>query len=216
MSNIGVIVVDDQPIVRSGLIMAINEEPGMEVVGEAKDGNEAVEKAREHSPDLVLIDVELPDMSGMDTIRQILMGNPDVRILVFSAFNNEEFIIKAFDAGAMGYVLKGSGLEEILESIRKVHSGEEVISPGIAKTMVQGALKRMRSGPGPSDMLSERELEVIGMTSNGSTVPEVSEKLELSPNTVRTYQQRAMRKLDLHSQSELFKYAVRHKIIEVD
>ena len=216
MDKIRVLVVDDQPVVRSGLIMAINQEPDLEVVGEAEYGYEAIDKSLEHIPDLVLMDVELPDMSGIEATSQILASNPRVRVLVFSAYNDEDLVLRAIDAGAMGYILKGSRLEEILESIRKVHSGEEVIGSSIANTLVHGALNRSRAGPRPEEVLSKRELEILRLTTNGSSVPKISEKLELSLNTVRTYHQRAMRKLDLHSRNELFRYAIRHKLIDVD
>ncbi len=215
MNNIRVLVVDDQPIVRRGLIFAINQEPGMEVIVEAEGSSEAVEMALENSPDVVLMDLELPDMSGTVAIRRILANRPDVRVLVLSAYNDDELVFQAIAAGATGYVLKGSSLEEILESIRTVHSGEEVISPGIAKTLVQGALNRSKAGLGPDELLSNREQEVIVLIANGSTVQEVSEELGLSPNTIKTYHQRIMGKLDLHSRNELFKYAVRNKLIDV-
>ena len=185
MDKIRVLVVDDQPVVRSGLIMAINQEPDLEVVGEAEYGYEAIEKSQEHIPDLVLMDMELPDMSGIEATRQILASNPRVRVLVFSAYNDEGLVLRAIDAGAMGYILKGSRLEEILESIRKVHSGEEIISSGIANTFVHSALNRSRAGPGPDALLSRRELEVMKLISDGFNLPDIAEKLGLRTSTVR-------------------------------
>lgn len=216
MADIRVLVVDDHPVVRIGLIMSINQESGLEVIGEAEGSNEAIEKALKYSPDVVVMDLELSDESGIDAIRGILEDKPDTGILVLSAHNDGELVIQAFDAGAIGYILKGLMMEEIFDSIRKVHSKEEVIGPGIANTMVRSALNRSRAGPGPEDLLSKRELEVLRLTTNGASVPKISEKLELSLNTVRTYHQRAMRKLDLHSQNELFKYAMRNNLIDVD
>lgn len=216
MNNIRVLVVDDQPIVRRGLIFAINQEPGMEVIGEAEGSNEAVEKASEYSPDVVLMDLKLPDMSGIVAIERILVKRPDARVLVFSAYNEDELVFQAIEAGATGYILKGSRLEEIFESIRAVHSGEEVIGPAVAKSLVNGALTRGRAGLGPDDLLSKRELEVLRLTSDGCTLQDIAEKLGLRPSTVKTYNQRIMGKLDLHSKNELFKYAVRNNLVEVE
>ncbi len=216
MNDIRVLVVDDQPVVRRGLVAAINQEPGMDVIGEAEGSNEAVDKALAYSPDVVLMDLELPDMTGTVAIGRILENRPDVHVLVFSAYNDDELVFRAIDAGATGYILKGSSLDEVLEAIRAVHSGKEVISPAIAKTLVQGALSRSKAGPGPDELLSNREQEVLRLIADGSTVQEVGERLGLSPNTIKTYHQRIMGKLDLHSKNELFKYAVRNKLIDVE
>ena len=216
MNNIRILIVDDQPVVRNGLVIAINQEPGMEVIGEAESSNEAVEKTLEYSPDVVLMDLKLPDMSGTVAIRRILMDRPDVRVLVFSVHNDNELVIQAIDAGATGYILKSSSLEEVFKSIRTVNSGEEVIGPAVAKSLVNGALTRGRASPGPDDLLSKRELEVLKLLSDGFTLQDIAEKLGLSPNTIKTYNQRIMGKLDLHSKNELFKYAVRNKLIEVE
>ena len=216
MNDIRILIVDDEPVVRSGLVNAISQEPGMEVIGEAKCSSEAVEKASEYSPDMVLMDLKLPDMPGVVAIRRILENRPDVRILVFSAYNDDELVFQAIEAGAIGYILKGAGLEEVMESIRAVHSGEWVIGPAVAKSLVKGALSRGRASPGPDDLLSKRELEVLKLLSDGFTLQDIAEKLGLSPNTIKTYNQRIMGKLDLHSKNELFKYAVRNKLIEVE
>ena len=188
----------------------------MEVIGEAESSNEAVEKTLEYSPDVVLMDLKLPDMSGTVAIRRILMDRPDVRVLVFSVHNDNELVIQAIDAGATGYILKSSSVEEVFESIRAVNSGEQVIGPAVAKSVVNGALTRGRAGPGPDELLSKRELEVLKLTCDGFTFQEAGEKLGLRPNTVKTYYQRSMGKLDLHSKNELFKYAVRNKLVNVD
>ena len=216
MNDIRILIVDDEPVVRNGLVYAINQQPGMKVVGEAKSSSEAVEKATEYLPDIVIMDLELPDTSGAVAISQILENRPDVRVLVLSAYNDDELVFQTIAAGAMGYVLKGSSMEEIVESIRAVQAGREVISPGIARTLVRGAFNRSRADPGPDEVLSKRELEVLKLTSDGSTLQEVGEMLGLSHNTIKTYYQRIMGKLDLHSKNELFKYAVRNKLIEVD
>ena len=216
MNDIRILIVDDEPVVRNGLVAAINQEAGMEVISEAKCSSEAIRKATEYSPDIVIMDLELSDTSGSVAISRILENRTDVRVLVLSAHNDDELVFQSIAAGAMGYVLKGSSMEEILESIRAVHAGREVISPGIAKTLVRGAIKRTRAGPGPDEVLSKRELEVLKLTSDGFTLQEAGEKLGLSRHTIRTYYQRIMRKLDLHSKNELFKYAVRNKLIEVE
>ena len=215
MTDIGVLIVDDQPVVRWGLNTAINQEPGMKVVGNAESGCEAVKRAHELLPDVVVMDVEMRGMSGITASRQILEIDPGIRVLAFSAHTVDELVFETIDAGVIGYILKSSSLAEVLESIRAVHSGNEVIGPAVAKSLINGALTRGRAGPGPEDLLSRRELEVMKLISDGFNLPDIAEKLGLRPSTVKTYNQRIMGKLDVHTRNELFKYAVRNKLVEV-
>ena len=216
MADIGVLIVDDQPVVRWGLNTAINQEPRMKVVGNAESGCEAVKRAHELLPDVVVMDVEMRGMSGITASRQILEIDPGIRVLAFSAHTDDELVFEAIDAGVIGYILKSSSLAEVLESIRAVHSGNEVIGPAVAKSLINGALTRGRAGPGPDDLLSRREMEVMKLISDGFNLPDIAEKLGLRPSTVKTYNQRIMGKLNLHTRNELFKYAVRNKLVEVD
>lgn len=223
MSAIRVLIADDQPVIRWGLGIAISQEPGMEVVGDAESGDEAVDKALELLPDVVVMEVEMQrmsstvvTMSGVVATRKILEKNPNIRVLAFSAHNDDELVFQAIDAGATGYILKSSTMAEVLESIRAVHSGEEVIGPAVAKALVSGALNRGRAAPGPDELLSKRELQVIRLISDGLTLQEIGEKLELSPHTIKTYNQRIMSKLKIHTKNELFKYAVRNNLVEVE
>ena len=188
----------------------------MKVVGNAESGCEAVEKARELLPDVVVMDVEMQGMSGITASRQILEIDPGIRVLAFSAHTDDELVFETIDAGVIGYILKSSSLAEVLESIRAVHSGNEVIGPAVAKSLINGALTRGRAGPGPEDLLSRRELEVMKLISDGFNLPDIAEKLGLRPSTVKTYNQRIMGKLDVHTRNGLFKYAVRNKLVEVD
>jgi len=216
VSDIGVLIVDDQPVVRWGLNTAINQEPGMKVVGNAESGCEAVKKAHELLSDVVVMDVEMRGMSGITASRQILEIDPGIRVLAFSAHTDDELVFETIDAGVIGYILKSSSLAEVLESIRAVHSGNEVIGPAVAKSLINGALTRGRAGPGPDDLLSRRELEVMKLISDGFNLPDIAEKLGLRHNTVKTYNQRIMGKLDVHTRNDLFKYAVRNKLVEID
>ena len=216
MADIGVLIVDDQPVVRWGLNTEINQENGMKVVGKAESGCEAVKRAHELLPDVVVMDVEMRGMSGVTASRQILEIDPGIRVLAFSAHTDDELVFETIDAGVIGYILKSSSLAEVLESIRAVHSGNEVIGPAVAKSLINGALTRGRAGPGPDDLLSRRELEVMKLISDGFNLPDIAEKLGLRPSTVKTYNQRIMGKLDVHTRNELFKYAVRNKLVEVD
>lgn len=146
MNDIRVLIVDNQPVVRWGLAMAINREPGMEVVGDAEGNCESVKKALELLPDVVVMDVAMQAMSGIAATKQILEFDPDIRVLAFSAHNEDELVFQAIDAGAIGFILKSSSLAEVLESIRTVHSGKEVIGSAVAKALVNGALIRGRAG----------------------------------------------------------------------
>ena len=217
MSDIRVLIVDDQPVVRWGLDTAINQEPGMKVVGNAESGCEAVKRAHDLLPDVVVMDIELQGISGITASRQILENDPGIRVMAFSAHtDDDDLVFQAIDAGVIGYILKSSSLAEVLESIRAVHSGKEVIGSAVAKSLVNGALTRGRASPGPEDLLSRRELEVMKLISDGFNLPDIAEKLGLKSSTVKTYNQRIMGKLDVHTRNDLFKYAVRNKLVEID
>ncbi len=214
MNDIRILIVDDEPVVRSGLVNAFFEEPGMKVVGEAEDSSGAVAMALEFSPDVVLMDLMHRDAPGILAIKRILENDPDIHVLVFSAHHDDDLVFQAIDAGATGYILKGSSLGEVFESIKAVHAGKEVIGSAVAKALVNGALFRGRAGP--DELLSKRELEVLKLISDGFTLPDIADKLGLRSNTIKTYNQRIMGKLKLHSKNELFKYAVRNNLVEVN
>lgn len=212
MKAIRVLVVDDQPIVRIGLVEAVENEADMFIVGEAENGHEAVEKAFALSPDVIVMAVDVPLMSGIEDTKQILAVKPEVRVLVFSAMSVEYAVLGAIRAGASGYILKGTRVEEVLDGIRTVHSGKAAISLEVTDTLVKGTLRRSKSDGYES--LSAREQEVLRLIANGRTKVEIGLLLGVTTNTVNTYQRRITRKLDIHGRNEIFKYAMRHNLID--
>ena len=218
MSKIRVLLADDQPIVRRGIALLLREQTDIEVVGEAGDGWEAVESAQWLRPDVVLMDVDMPGLSGLDATKRILESLPRVAVLILTIHDREEFLFQALQTGALGYVLKSVDVDELMAAIRTVHAGDVFIYPRMATMLVGDYLKRMRTGAGddPYERLSTREREVLPMVANGLTNHEIADTLHVSPNTVQTYRQRIMRKLDLHSKIELLKYALRKRLISLE
>jgi two-component system response regulator NreC len=218
MAKIRVLVADDQPIVRRGVDLLLREEPDFEVVGQAGDGLETVEAVRRLRPDVVLMDVMMPGLSGLDATRRIKESNPDVSVLMLTVHDREEYLSDSLRAGAQGYLLKEASVEELIGAIRTVHSGEVFIQPRMTTKLVGEYLNHSgNSRDGDSyRKLSAREREVLPLLAESHTNQEVADHLHLSPYTVQTYRQRIMRKLDLHSRTDLMKYALRKKLITID
>ena len=218
MSSIRVVLADDQPIVRRGLTLLLQQEANIEVVGEASDGCEAIERVRRLLPDVVLMDIEMPGLSGLDATREIAQAVPKVSVLILTIYDREDFLFQALQAGAMGFVLKTANVEELVGAIRTVNAGEIFIHPRMATKLVGEYLRRVRSSSGEDsyDRLSVREREVLPLLAESHTNQEIAGMLHLSPYTVPTYRQRIMRKLDLHNRTELLKYALRRRLINLE
>ena len=218
MSNIRLIIVDDQPIVRRGIALVLQHEPGMQVVGEAGDGWEGIDCVEHLRPDVVLMDIEMPGLSGLDATKRIVEAMPGTSVLVLTVYDREDYLFKALQSGAMGYMLKTANVEELVDSIRTVNSGNVFIYPHMATKLVGGYIRRMETGRRGDeyDNLSVREREVLPLLAESHTNQEIANMLHLSPYTVQTYRQRIMRKLDLHSRTELLKYALRRRLISLD
>ena len=215
---IGVFLADDHPIVRRGLSLVISEQDDMQVVGEAKDGAEAVERIRKLRPDVVLMDIEMPNLSGIEATKKISESNPEIAVLIFTAYDREDLLFQALQAGAAGYALKMTNAEDLLAAVRTVNSGDVCISPAMATKLVGDYLKRSRD-PDDADTyrkLSSREREVLPLLAEGHTHHTIAELLHVSPYTVQTYRQRIMRKLDLHSGTELLRYALKKGLVSLE
>ena len=211
-------VADDQPIVRRGIDLLLREDSGIEVVGEAGDGLETLKDAQSLRPDVVLMDIDMPGISGLDATRQITAAVPGVKVLVLTVYDREDFLFEALETGALGYILKTATVEELLAAIRTVNSGEVFIYPRMATKLVGDYLRRMQAENTEDSYsrLSEREREVLPLLGDGRTNHDIAVALHLSPYTVQTYRQRIMRKLDLHSRTELLKYALRRRLISLE
>jgi len=211
---IKVFVVDDHDLVRMGITRMLADVSGMEVVGEASSGEEALKSIKDVNPDVVLMDAKMPGIGGLEATRKLLRQNADVRVVAVTVCDDEPFPTRFLQAGASGYLTKGAALDEMVRAIRLVHSGQRYISPDIAQRL---ALKPFQSDAesSPFDLLSERELQIVMMIVSCQKVQEISDKLFLSPKTVNSYRYRVFDKLDINSDVELTLLAVRHGMLDI-
>ena len=209
---IKVFVVDDQNLIRTGIKKLLGDVPGIKVVGEAADGETAIKSLKELEPDVVLMDIKMPGMNGLEATKKILRTHSDLKIIALTICDDDLFPSRLLQAGAYGYLTKGASVPEMVKAIRSVHAGQRYISPEIASQL---ALKHITDrGETPFDLLSERELQVALMIVNGHKVQEISDKLCLSPKTVNSYRYRIFEKLNIKSDVELTHLAYRHNILE--
>lgn len=217
MAKIRVMLVDDHTLFRHGIFLLVSKEIGMEVVGEASNGGDAVDKANEVRPDIVLMDIGMPGLSAFDATRQIKKSRPDTKVLFLTMYDDEDYLVEAMDVGASGYVLKDSPSQQLVGAIRGVCRGESFLSPRMLSQLVddfRGRLKSANRIP-RSATLTSREREVLKMLAEGSSVKEIACDLNLSIKTVEAHKYNLMRKLDLHNRSQLVQYAIQKKIIQV-
>lgn len=214
--KIRVLLVDDHAVVRVGLRMLLEGEEDFEICGEAQSASEAVVEATTLKPDVILMDIGLPDMSGIEATREIKRVYPEAAIVALTIHEDEEYFFKMLDAGASGYVPKRAAPEELLTAIRAAFAGEVYLYPSLAKLLVRdflGQQTAVKSGDGEND-LTAREQEVLALLADGDNNSEIGEKLNISPKTVARHRENIMSKLNLHSRTELVKYAIRKGIIE--
>lgn len=214
--KIRIMLADDHTILRDGIRALIEDEPDMVVVGEAEDGRTTVKLACELEPDVVIMDIAMPLLNGLEATRQIKRICPKVQILVLSMHDSEEYIRQVLAAGAMGYILKDAAARELLSAIRAVHRGEAVLSTAITRLVIEDYL---RWGDLQIDhdeeVLTPREREILQLIAEGYTNKQIAEILCLSIKTIQAHRANLMQKLDLHDRGELIKYAIQKKIIEV-
>ena len=216
--KIRVFLADAQPVVRSGIALLLQLEEDIEIVGESGDGREVIGSVRELLPDVLLMDIDLSGIDGLDATRQISESVPAVSVLILTASEREDDLSQALKAGASGYMLKRANIEELVGAIRSVHSGETFIYPRMTTKLVADYVRRLNNGNGQEDlynMLSLREREVLPLLAEGHTNHEIGDLLFVSPYTVQTYRQRIMKKLNLHSGTDLLRYALRKGIIKL-
>ena len=212
---IRVLVADDHAVVREGLRGLISSEPGMEVVGEAKDGVETVLKAHALQPDVILIDLVMPRKDGIQAITEIKKNDPDARILVLTSFAEDDKVFPAIKQGALGYLLKDSSPQELLQAIRDVHLGESSLHPTIARKLIR-ELSQPSSLPPAEEPLTEREVDVLRLVAQGLSNDEIGEKLFISERTVRTHVSNILGKLHLANRTQAALYALREGLASLD
>lgn len=212
MILIRTLIVDDHNLVRHGIQSMLQGVEGIKVVGEALSGEDAVKLAREVRPDVVLMDLKMPGIGGLEATRKLLRIDPDIKVLVVTVCDDDIFPARLLQAGASGYLTKGAKKEELIQAIRSVHAGQRYISPAIAQQL---AFKHLTdSDDSPIESLSERELQVMLMIVNGLRPAEISEKLCLSPKTVNSYRYRLFDKLKVKNDVELTLLAIRHGLMD--
>jgi two-component system, NarL family, invasion response regulator UvrY len=210
---IRVLLADDHSIVRAGLRRLIEESGDISVVAEASDGREAIEKTGTSIPDVAVVDISMPGKDGLEVIVQIKTLFPKLPILVLTMHEEEQYVIRALNVGAMGYVTKRSAPEQLVEAIRKVHGGGRFLSDSAAEALA-ARLSRGASGPSPLDSLSTREIQVLRCLALGRTNREIADTYGLSIKTVDTYRSRLLAKLNLRNNAELSRFAIQNRLVE--
>lgn len=214
---ISIFLADDHPIVRQGLRMLLDAEPGFNVIGESGDGLEAAEIVERLKPDVLIVDVMLPGLSGLDVTRHVRKRAPATRVIVLSMYDNEAYVIQALKNGAMGYVLKDALSDQILEAIREAVEGRRYLSPPLSDRVIEANVSRAEiSAEDSYEALTHREREVLHLAAEGRTSSEIADRLGISPRTAEAHRGNLMHKLGLRNQTDLVRYAVRRGILTAD
>ncbi len=217
MTPVRILVTDDHEVVRRGLRALLEAQPGWEVCGEAGDGREAINKAKQLKPDIVILDISMPGLNGLDAARQILKGVPSAKVLILTMHESEQMVREVLDAGARGYLLKSDAGRDLVAAVDALRRHKTFFTSRVAEMVLHGYLKGGAAAPEkkPSrDRLTPREREIVQLLAEGKSSKEVAVSLGLSVKTAETHRANIMRKLDLHSISDLVRYAVRNNIVE--
>ncbi len=217
MSKIRILLADDHTLFRQGVKNLLNTEPDMEVIGEVPNGGDAIEKATELRPDLVLMDIGMPGFSAFEAARQIKKNRPETKVLFLTMYDDEDYLVEAMEVGGSGYVLKDSPAGQLLGAIRDVARGGSYLSPRMLSQLVDDFRSRIKSATRTPRFatLTAREKEVLKMLAEGQSVKEIACALNLSVKTVEAHKFNLMRKLDIHNKAQLVQYAIQKKIIKI-
>ena len=214
MSSIRVLIVDDHVVVAEGLKHLVDAQPDLEVIACVEDGREAVRVARETRPDVVLMDLSMPELNGADATRAIVANDPKCRVIVLSMYAEREYVRRALKAGAVGYVVKRSAAKEVVEAIRAAHAGQRYLSPRVADVVIEDAAGD--DADDPLARLSAREREVLQLIAEGHTGAHIAERLALSQKTVETYRARLIEKLGIRDVPGLVRFAIQRGLVSLD
>lgn len=214
METIKLLIVDDHEVVRDGLTTMLGRQEDFSVVGEARNGVEAVERARELRPEVVLMDLRMPELDGVEAMRRIRAENPDVKFIVLTTYDSDEYIFDAIEAGAKGYLLKDASREELFKAVRAVHSGESLIQPGVA-TRVLDRFAQLSRQASETEVLSQREVEVLQLMAKGAPNKEIGAVLSISESTVKTHVANIFQKLAVNDRTGAVTQALRQGIIKI-
>jgi len=211
---IRVFLVDDHQVLLEGLARLINDNPTMKVIGTARDGRTAIKQIQLHRPDVVLLDISMPNLNGLEAARQICDVSPNTKIVILSMHENEEFLKRSLRAGAVGYLLKDATAEELFTAIKETHEGNSYLSPCLSRTLIAEYIGTAEGTPRHSEKqaLTPREREVLQLLAEGHSNQSISDSLHLSAKTVATHRKKIMKKLQLHSIPDLVRYAIRNGI----
>ncbi len=217
-SKMRVLIADDHAIVRDGLKAILETQSDIEVAGEAADGHEAVDQARQLKPDIIIMDLTMPGMGGLEATRRIKEESPDIKIMALTMHESDEHFFQVINAGASGYFIKGGSSAELVAALRTVWQGDVFLYPSMAKKLLGDYLKRVRTGKDKESYegLTDREREILRLVAEGRSNQEIAEMLILSASTVQTHRAHIMAKLGLHSRTELVKFAIRRGIVSLD
>jgi len=215
-NKIRILLADDHTLLRNGIRALLEDEPDITIVGEAEDGREAVRLAMQFKPNVILMDIAMPLLNGLEATRQIKREHPEINVLVLTMYDHEEYFRQILEVGASGYIIKRAAANELVAAIRAVANGEAVLSPAITRLLLEDYLSRdVHKEESDPNALSSREREVLQLIAEGKTSREIADILSLSVKTVQSHRTSLMQKLDLHDRGELIKYAIQKKIIEI-
>ncbi len=216
--SIRILVADDHAIIREGLCMMLGNQPDIEVVGRAVNGREAVELVEKHKPDVIVIDISMPELNGIDAIEQMLPGQPNLKVVVLSIHETKPYVYRALKAGAKGYLLKETAGLEVVDAVRAVYRSERYLSQRISELLIDAAFLHLETSTDFSllETLSPREREILQLVAEGKTSQEIGERLFISPKSVDTYRSRLMHKIGVEDMAGIIKFAIQQGLISLE